>query len=159
MIGYTKKNREIIRESALDKKIKEPGLKFNLGLVLTGIRTTGPWSLTTFNIIHFIIFQAMTQKPSRITVVHDTSAVRLKEISTWMLLLVLSSSLFFAFLGQSVNNIFIIFYLNRERLFQKRKQTQQYQKHNNNNNTLFKYSDTEYLKRRTMRLSLFRSPH
>ena len=49
----------------------------------------------------------MTQKPSRITVVHDTNAVRLKETSTWMLLLVLSSSLLFAFLVQSVNILFL----------------------------------------------------
>ena len=49
----------------------------------------------------------MTQKLSRITVVRDTNAVRLKETSTWMLLLVLSSSLFFAFLAQSVNISFL----------------------------------------------------
>ena len=53
------------------------------------------------------MFQAMTQKLSRITVVRDTNAVRLKETSTWMLLLVLSSSLFFAFLAQSVNISFL----------------------------------------------------
>lgn len=49
----------------------------------------------------------MTQKLSRITVVRDTNAVRLKETSTWMSLLVLSSSLFFAFLAQSVNISFL----------------------------------------------------
>ena len=53
------------------------------------------------------MFQAMTQKLSRITVVRDTNAVRLKETSTWMLLLVLSYSLFFAFLAQSVNISFL----------------------------------------------------
>ena len=31
-----------MRESAFDKKKKKPGLKFNPGLVLTGIQTTGP---------------------------------------------------------------------------------------------------------------------
>ena len=33
---------KIIRESAFDKKIKNPGLKFNPGLALTGVRTNGP---------------------------------------------------------------------------------------------------------------------
>ena len=34
---------EIIRESAIDKEKKIPGLKFNHGLVPIGFRTTGPW--------------------------------------------------------------------------------------------------------------------
>ena len=33
---------KIIQESAFDKRKKKPGLKFNLGLALTGVRTTGP---------------------------------------------------------------------------------------------------------------------
>ena len=32
---------KIIRESAFDKKKKKPGLEFNPGLVLIGVRTTG----------------------------------------------------------------------------------------------------------------------
>ena len=32
----------MIQESAFDKKIKNSGLKFNPGLALTGVRTTGP---------------------------------------------------------------------------------------------------------------------
>ena len=43
MIGYSKRIEKIIRESAFDKKKKILGLKFNLGLALTSIRTTGPW--------------------------------------------------------------------------------------------------------------------
>ena len=44
MIGYSKKIREnkIIRENAFDDKKKRPGLKFNPGLALIGLRTTGP---------------------------------------------------------------------------------------------------------------------
>ena len=42
MIGYAKKIEKIIRESAFDKKKKKPGLKFNLELALTGVRTTRP---------------------------------------------------------------------------------------------------------------------
>jgi len=42
MIGYAKKIEKIIRESAFDKKKKKPGLKFNPGLALTRVRTTGP---------------------------------------------------------------------------------------------------------------------
>ena len=42
MTGYSKKNREIIGESVFDKNIKKPGLRFNPGLALTGVRTTGP---------------------------------------------------------------------------------------------------------------------
>ena len=41
MIGYSKRMEKIIRESAFDNKKKKAGLKFNLGLVLTGVRTTG----------------------------------------------------------------------------------------------------------------------
>ena len=37
-----KKIEKIIRESAFDKKTKKPGLKFNPGLALTRVRTTGP---------------------------------------------------------------------------------------------------------------------
>ena len=44
MIGYAKKIEKIIQESAFDKMKKKPGLKFNPGLALTGVRTTGPWS-------------------------------------------------------------------------------------------------------------------
>ena len=49
MIGYAKKIDKIIRESAFEKKKKKPGLKFNPGLGLTGIRTTGPRSLIISN--------------------------------------------------------------------------------------------------------------
>ena len=45
MIGYPKKTRETIPESAFDKKKKKPGLKFNPGLALTGVRTTGSQAL------------------------------------------------------------------------------------------------------------------
>ena len=38
-----KRIQKIIRESAFDNKKKKDGLKFNPGLVLTGVRTTGPW--------------------------------------------------------------------------------------------------------------------
>ena len=44
MIGYAKKIEKIIRESAFDKKKKKPGLKFNPGLALTRVWTTGPWA-------------------------------------------------------------------------------------------------------------------
>ena len=33
----------IFQESAFGKKKKKPGLKFNCGLALIGVRTTGPW--------------------------------------------------------------------------------------------------------------------
>ena len=39
-----KRIEKIIRESAFDNKKKEAGLKFNPGLVLTGVRITGPWT-------------------------------------------------------------------------------------------------------------------
>ena len=45
MIRYSKldlwRREKIIRESAFDKKKKTPWLKFNPGLALTGVRTTG----------------------------------------------------------------------------------------------------------------------
>ena len=37
-----KRKETIILESAFDKKIEKPELKFNPGLALTGVRTTGP---------------------------------------------------------------------------------------------------------------------
>ena len=40
-----KRIEKIIRESAFDKKTKKAGLKFNPGLALTGVRTTGPREL------------------------------------------------------------------------------------------------------------------
>ena len=46
MIGYAKKIEKIIRESAFDKKKKKPGLKFNPGLALTGVRTE--WALVLY---------------------------------------------------------------------------------------------------------------
>ena len=45
MIGYAKKIEKIIRESAFDKKKKKPRLKFNPGLALTRVRTTGLWRI------------------------------------------------------------------------------------------------------------------
>ena len=42
MIGYSKKNRENYPRECFDKKKKKPGFKFNPGLALTGVRTTGP---------------------------------------------------------------------------------------------------------------------
>lgn len=42
MIGYSKKNRENIPKDAFEQRYKEPGLKFNLGLALKGLQTTGP---------------------------------------------------------------------------------------------------------------------
>ena len=50
MIGYAKKIEKIIRESAFDKKKKKPRLKFNPGLALTGVRTTGPRSFSRWNL-------------------------------------------------------------------------------------------------------------
>ena len=44
MIGYSKKNRENYPRKYFRKKVKKPGLKFNPGLALTGVRTTGPWA-------------------------------------------------------------------------------------------------------------------
>ena len=42
MMDTLKRIKKIIRESAFNKKKKKPGLKFNPGLALTGVRTTGP---------------------------------------------------------------------------------------------------------------------
>ena len=41
MIGYSKKNRENFPRKCFDEKKKRPGLKFNPGLALIGLRTTG----------------------------------------------------------------------------------------------------------------------
>ena len=38
-----KRIEKIVRENAFDEKKKRPGLKFNPGLALIGLRTTGPW--------------------------------------------------------------------------------------------------------------------
>ena len=39
-----KRIEKILRENASEKKEMKPGLKFNLGLALIGLRTTGPWA-------------------------------------------------------------------------------------------------------------------
>ena len=45
MIGWPKKNREIIRENAFEQTKRKPWLNFNPGLALFGLRTTGPSTL------------------------------------------------------------------------------------------------------------------
>ena len=39
-----KRIEKIVRENAFDEKKKRPGLKFNPGLALIGLRTPGPWA-------------------------------------------------------------------------------------------------------------------
>ena len=46
MIKYSKRIEKIIRESAFDNKKKKLGLIFSPRLALTGVRTTGPFSLS-----------------------------------------------------------------------------------------------------------------
>ena len=41
MIGYSKTNTENCPRKCFDEKKKRPGLKFNPGLALIGLRTTG----------------------------------------------------------------------------------------------------------------------
>ena len=48
MISYSKKVEKIVRENAFDDEKKRPRLKFNPGLALMGLRTTGPRSLYKF---------------------------------------------------------------------------------------------------------------
>ena len=50
MIEHLKRIEEIIRESAIDKEKKTPGLKFNPGLVLIDLRATGPCSINLSNV-------------------------------------------------------------------------------------------------------------
>ena len=47
MIGYPKKNRENCPKKCFWWKEKETRLKFNPGLALIGLRTTGPWAFLT----------------------------------------------------------------------------------------------------------------
>ena len=58
MIGYAKKIEKITRGSAFDKKKNKPGLKFNPGLALTGVRTTG--SRTTMSVESFPSIKAQS---------------------------------------------------------------------------------------------------
>ena len=47
MIGLALKRREkIVRENAFEQKKKKPGLKFNPGVALIDLRTSGPWIST-----------------------------------------------------------------------------------------------------------------
>ena len=43
MIGSVKGMEKIILENVYKQKKKKPGLKFNPGLALIGLWTTGPW--------------------------------------------------------------------------------------------------------------------
>ena len=50
-------NREIgkiVRENAFDEKKRRPGLKFNPGLALIGLRTTGPRIITKYSMESFL---------------------------------------------------------------------------------------------------------
>ena len=49
MTGNSKKNRENYPRECFDKKIGKPRLKFNPGLALTSIQTTGPRALSFFS--------------------------------------------------------------------------------------------------------------
>ena len=51
---------KIIQESAFDKKKKKPGIKFNSGLALTGVRTTGARMLTEKGVGHCNAFESQT---------------------------------------------------------------------------------------------------
>ena len=44
-----KRREEITRENTFEQKKKKPGLKFNPGLALIGLRTTGPWTESRVN--------------------------------------------------------------------------------------------------------------
>ena len=54
-----KRKKKIIQEGAFDKKIKKPGLKCNPGLVLTGVRTTGPRYFVKVITQHCLIINAL----------------------------------------------------------------------------------------------------
>jgi len=45
LIECSKNNRENYPGKSFEQKKKKPRLKFNPGLVLIGLRTTGPWNL------------------------------------------------------------------------------------------------------------------
>ena len=51
MIGCSKlclkRIEKIIRENAFEQKTKNPRLKFNPGLAVIGLRTTGPWTVNS----------------------------------------------------------------------------------------------------------------
>ena len=63
MIGYSKKNREDLSERVLlILEENEPGLKFNPGLALTGVRTTGSRANDRrFKVLHEIILSLPTR--------------------------------------------------------------------------------------------------
>ena len=44
-MAILKRIEKIVQENPFDEKKKRPGLKFNPGLVLIGLRTTGPYSM------------------------------------------------------------------------------------------------------------------
>ena len=43
LLDALKRIEKIVRENAFEQKKKKPRLKFNLGLMLIGLRTTGLW--------------------------------------------------------------------------------------------------------------------
>ena len=52
MTVYSKRNRENYPRECFDNKKKKAGLKFNPGLVLTGIRKTGPSTIISSSFIN-----------------------------------------------------------------------------------------------------------
>ena len=43
-----KRIEKIVQENAFDEKKKRPGLKFNPGMALIGLQTTGPWRIKQY---------------------------------------------------------------------------------------------------------------
>ena len=61
MIGCSKKIRKNYLKRLLHKKIKKPGLKFNPGLALISLQTTGPWVL--LRLCHSVLFLSSVLYP------------------------------------------------------------------------------------------------
>ena len=80
MIGYSKRIEKIIRESDFDEKKKKPGLKFNLRLALTGLRTTGAWIFTSVSVDSTTRSYLFTSAKVRIGV-HSTPKYGTKQVT------------------------------------------------------------------------------
>ena len=59
LFNALKRTREIIPKRLLNKGIKKPRLKFNLGLVLIGLGTSEPWS---FILVYLYTVQVLPSK-------------------------------------------------------------------------------------------------
>ena len=77
MIGCSKKNRENYPGKCFEQKKNKPRLKFNPGLALIGLRTTGPWAQSSSSLVMAILYGFAARCLFGVVFVHNAKQGRL----------------------------------------------------------------------------------